>query len=91
MYDQLAYLGLAVVAVTAVLFLAWFGNHTAQMYRLLFGHTPKPPPPPREEEERVVYGHESYFSNCTVMCSAVGTISMSSVTSAKPGGIIRVR
>lgn len=89
MYDQLAYLGLALAAVGVVLFLAWFGNYTAAMYAKLFGHIPKPTEQPqtRREYERVIYREEpNYFSHCTV----IGSVMCSTVGMVRPGGITRI-
>ena len=85
MYDQFAYLALGMVAVMAVLFLAWFGNHTAGMYARLFGHIPNPPQIPKEPVERIVYRdrEREYSGDCTVMTSCY------SVCSSSVGAVLR--
>jgi hypothetical protein len=82
MYDPLAYFGVAVFVVVAVLFLAWFGNHTASIYAELFGHIPKPPQQPQTRpqyvEEMDSDDDWSVSGACTVvssvMCSTWGSV-----------------
>ena len=100
MEELLAGVTLACAAVFAVLFLAWFGNYTAKMYRELFGSIQKPPQiPNRPIVERSLREPEHYecmtvMASCMpsvsyYMASMVGDCSM--VSYVRPGGIIRMK
>jgi hypothetical protein len=80
----------AAAAILAVVYLAWFGNHTAEKYRRLYGKLPEiQPAPPR----RNVYRHPPEDLETAMTCAgsyAVSSMSFTAMPVSRPGSIIRL-
>lgn len=79
----------AAAAILAVVYLAWFGNHTAEKYRRLYGKLPEiqPDPPKRRfyRSPAVVDTDAMYTA-----CGSYSVMMSSAVPLSRPGSIVRI-
>lgn len=83
----------AAAGILAVIYLGWFGNHTAEKYRRLYGKLPEiQPAPPKRSVYRAPppQSYEDAMTGCGSYSPRMMMVDCSAVPLSRPGSIIRV-